>query len=1211
MRKILFLLLSLIFAESNAQNAFDVDPTFNALNIPLNHYFVTNDVIKSTVLLSGKILVIELNKKLIRLDGNTIDTSFNSGAGFEYTISPGNMLIRTFCEQPDGKILVLGNFNKYNGVTVKPLVRLNEDGTLDTSFNVQGIVLQDSSYNENPTIVVDGDGKILVALSSTTTTGIFNNLKRFLPNGQLDTTFSTNANPTYNYGTVAVQPDGKYVVSHNAPSDFYSDLNNISRLNNDGTFDTSFTTAVVSTIPSTEPKIKYIAVSNDKIYVGGCFLNCSSNARRNFVRLNSNGTVDTSFTIGSGFSRTNSNLVSPSDVGVSHILIDSNNKVIVGGKFDVFNGVAMQNIVRLNSNGSLDTTFANPFDYLNMDWAKSLSFFSNGKILASGPEGFNNNKESNFLAVINPDGTRDTNYNNSPKGFYKHRVYNVIEDPVGNLYCGGDFFVYNGEQRNFFVKLNTNGLIDNTMNYGGLSGFDHIENDYVNTISFNKVGDKIFAAGPFTKYNGQNKTHLVKLNLDGSLDTSFNFETSFYDPWDIKSIIELDNGRVVVGGSFTEPQGTGLGLVSMLPNGTGVSYYSTFGSNITVLKRDPTGKIIIGGNGSTDFRGISRRLGNIGSDTTFSLDPQITTLGVDDVLFQSDSKLIIVGSFTVNGVAKKILRLNNDGSLDPTFSFVLPSPFLGITGADLTFDQKLLIVLENSDYNQNNRLARLLNDGSFDPTIPQKDIEWYTDVKVTQNGKILLYNRKVYSDLCCYYDTEAGLLRLEGEDYSLISGSNKVDFNLNGCDNADVAFPNLKLSAIGNTTTMNYISNNSGNYAFYVESGQQYTVAPALENPAYFSVNPTSFQVDFINQTGPVMQDFCLTPNGIHDDVEILLIPKNIARNGFNANYRIIYKNKGTETSNGSITLTYNESVSDLVTSNPVLTSQTTNNITWDYESLLPFETRTIDFTLNLNGPTETPPLNIGDVLNYAVVIGSTTTDETPNNNSSNLHQEVFGSYDPNDKVCIEGTTVQPDIIGEYVHYVIRFENTGNYPAENIIIKDIIDQNKLDITTLIPLHSSHTFYTRIHDNTAEFVFDGINLPFNDANNDGYVAFKIKTKSNLMVGDTFSNDANIYFDYNYPITTNTFTTTIQALGTVDFEFDNYFVLYPNPSDNQLTIQSKENLKVYSLEIYNLMGQIVMAVPNSTESIDVSRLQSGSYVIKMNTEKGVSIKRFIKK
>jgi hypothetical protein len=135
---------------------------------------------------------------------------------------------------------------------------------------------------------------------------------------------------------------------------------------------------------------------------------------------------------------------------------------------------------------------------------------------------------------------------------------------------------------------------------------------------------------------------------------------------------------------------------------------------------------------------------------------------------------------------------------------------------------------------------------------------------------------------------------------------------------------------------------------------------------------------------------------------------------------------------------------------------------------------------------------------------------------------------------------------------------------------------------MILIRGSHSFTTRISStNKVEFIFGNINLPFDDANNDGYVVFKIKTKPTLVVGNTFSNTASIYFDYNFPIITNTATTTIQLLGTRDFEFTEYFTLYPNPAKNVLNIQAKGEATISSLEIYNVLGQLVLAVPNAQQ------------------------------
>ena len=163
------------------------------------------------------------------------------------------------------------------------------------------------------------------------------------------------------------------------------------------------------------------------------------------------------------------------------------------------------------------------------------------------------------------------------------------------------------------------------------------------------------------------------------------------------------------------------------------------------------------------------------------------------------------------------------------------------------------------------------------------------------------------------------------------------------------------------------------------------------------------------------------------------------------------------------------------------------------------------------------------------------------------------------------------------------------------------------------MNSFHDFYTKINNTTGkvEFIFENINLPFDDATNDGYVAFKIRTKPTLIVGDTFSNTANIYFDYNFPITTNTTTTTVALLSNQDFDFRNYFSLYPNPTKNILTIINIQQISISSLSIYNSMGQLIEVITTPNETIDVSNLQAGIYYLKLITDKGMTTQEFIKK
>ncbi len=448
-----------------------------------------------------------------------------------------------------------------------------------------------------------------------------------------------------------------------------------------------------------------------------------------------------------------------------------------------------------------------------------------------------------------------------------------------------------------------------------------------------------------------------------------------------------------------------------------------------------------------------------------------------------------------------------------------------------------------------------------------------------------------------------------GGTFYEISGNTKFDLNNNGCDVSDINYSNLRFNITNGTVTGSTISNQTGNHYIPVQAGN-HTITPNLENPSYFNVSPTSFTVDFPTQASPFIQDFCVTANGVKHDVEVVLIPTIPARPGFDANYKLVYRNKGNQVENGTISLNFDDTRLDYVSSNPVFNSSVVNNFTWNFTNLQPFESREIALVLNVNSPMETPAVNNGDVLNYTATISTANTDETLLDNTFILDQTVVGSYDPNDKTCLEGTTITPTEVGKYVHYVIRFENTGTFPAENIVVKDMIDLAKFDIATLVPLKSSHDFFTRISGNKVEFIFENINLDFNDATNDGYVVFKIKTKSTLVLGDTFTNNANIYFDYNFPITTNTYTTTVATLSTQDFDFGTYFTLYPNPAKDVLNIQAKQDLAVNSIEIYNQLGQIVMATTNAINSVDVANLASGTYFVKVNTEKGSANTKFVK-
>ncbi|MEO9552477.1 MAG: T9SS type A sorting domain-containing protein, partial [Nonlabens ulvanivorans] len=205
-----------------------------------------------------------------------------------------------------------------------------------------------------------------------------------------------------------------------------------------------------------------------------------------------------------------------------------------------------------------------------------------------------------------------------------------------------------------------------------------------------------------------------------------------------------------------------------------------------------------------------------------------------------------------------------------------------------------------------------------------------------------------------------------------------------------------------------------------------------------------------------------------------------------------------------------------------------------------------------------------------------------------------------------------PADVGQYVHYMIRFENTGTASAVNIVVKDEIDLTQFDISTLIPLGGSHDYYTRIREgNVVEFIHEDINLDFNDATNDGYVLFKIKTLNTLVAGDTFDNTAEIFFDFNFPIITNTETVTVMSTASVGESIDSSIKVYPNPAKSFINLSASNSLE--SVTIMDINGRTLSQTNftgNSTDqSVSIENLSSGIYFVTIQSDLGQKVEKLM--
>ena len=457
-----------------------------------------------------------------------------------------------------------------------------------------------------------------------------------------------------------------------------------------------------------------------------------------------------------------------------------------------------------------------------------------------------------------------------------------------------------------------------------------------------------------------------------------------------------------------------------------------------------------------------------------------------------------------------------------------------------------------------------------------------------------------------------------GGTYNTIAGT--IHFDCGGgnvaVDNGDVQ---INLDE-GNNGSINAVTGptNNGSFVFYTNNSG--IVMPSFGND-YFTVTPPSQTYSFNGSFEMQVMDFCVSPNGVHPDLEVSLIPLVPARPGFDAVYKIVYRNAGTEIQSGTLSFNFEDDKTDLVSAVPEALSQSVNLLSWDFAGLNPFETREIIVTLNVNSSVESPAVNNGDLLHFTAALTTALVDQTPANNTFMYDQIVVGSFDPNDK-AVSRESIGISQLGDYLYYTVRFQNTGTYQAENVVIRDILSK-KLDASTfevVATSHSARSLVTRAatanDPDKLEIFFEGINLPAsqnNEPGSHGFATFRIKPKNNVVLDDVITNKAEIYFDFNSAIATNTVSTTVVALGLED-QIVNLFAIFPNPAKHTVTITLQNDAPVQSLVIYNLLGQQLKAITPNFENremtIDISQFETGTYLLQIASGQSKTTRKLIK-
>ncbi len=369
-----------------------------------------------------------------------LDTAFttNLGTGF-------NARVRSVAVQADGKIVAAGSFSSVNGTSSSRIARLNADGSLDTDFAANIGTGLDGGTGRS--VAVQSDGKIIVTGAFTSVNGTaINHIARFNSDGSLDTDFAANVGTGFSAETrgIAVQSDGKIIVVGDFKFVDGTISKRIARLNSDGTPDTDFTTNIGDGFGTQSTRI-VIVQPDGKIIAGGQTTTVDGTASNGIARFNSDGTPDLDFTtnIGNGLAAQ----------GTRAIALQSDGKILVGGIFTRIDGNTSNYIARLSTDGTPDLDFTTNIGTGFNLFVNSMAVQPDDKIIVGGQYTSVDGTTSNRIARLNADGTPDLDFTTSTGTGFDNKVWSVALQCDGKAIVVGDYTTANSVSSNRMARL--------------------------------------------------------------------------------------------------------------------------------------------------------------------------------------------------------------------------------------------------------------------------------------------------------------------------------------------------------------------------------------------------------------------------------------------------------------------------------------------------------------------------------------------------------------------------------------------------------------------------------------------------------------------------------------------------------------------------------------------------------------------------------------
>ncbi len=411
------------------------------------------------------------------------------------------------------------------------------------------------------------------------------------------------------------------------------------------------------------------------------------------------------------------------------------------------------------------------------------------------------------------------------------------------------------------------------------------------------------------------------------------------------------------------------------------------------------------------------------------------------------------------------------------------------------------------------------------------------------------------------------------------------------------------------------ITDANGEYALRVEPNMSYTETISAIN--YYTVSPSVYNINF-SAMGQVdsLNDFAYYPAPNMNDLRITLT-SGIARPGFDMSYWITYKNVGTTTLNGDVSLTFDNAILTYLNSSTPPSTQTGNMLTWAFPNMAPFSEGSIMISFNV-GAT----VSLGTLLSATAEIQPVMGDVTPADNVVTDSRTVQGAYDPNEKHVSQATLTPTEVAAEkMLEYIIFFQNTGTDTAFTVKLIDTLSL-KLNIASFEVLSASHPYSLMISEHgTLHVHYANILLPDSNTNepaSHGFIKYRIRPKNTLVLGDEIHNKTDIYFDYNVPITTNTAITTVSLTQFIEPGWAKAIKLYPNPAMDKVICEFSAPFdEEISFTLLAPTGQTIVNTLTSTEisatkrEISLKEIPQGVYFLQIHTKEGVITRKLMVK